>query len=451
MIEMLRLAGPVALSFLGLMLMGVVDLHFVGKVSPTAIGAVGLGTSIFSWFMIFGIGLLTGLDYLVSYSYGEGKRERGFRYFVQGTLLVTALSLPMTGAMFIMADHLDAIGIHPGVIPETSAYLKILGLSLWPALLFTAFRLYLQAMGVAVPALIVLLGANVINALGNYAWVQGHWGFASYGAAGSAAATLVSRVLTALAMGGYAYYFDRRRKMAWQRSSFRVHRKDLAELIRLGTPSALQMSFEVGVFALSTTIAARLAPHYLAAHQVVLNTASMTFMVPLGIGSAAAVLVGQNLGRKNWRRARRIGWLAFALGAGFMACSGVSIYFFKAQIISIFTQDPAVTEVAASVMLIAALFQLSDGIQTVGTGALRGLGDTRSPMLFNLLGHWAVGLPLGLWLCFTRGHGLFGLWIGLSVGLTLVAASVLTKWWLSRGMTLDLTASTSRRGSPSPH
>ncbi|NBV89614.1 MAG: hypothetical protein EBR88_08910 [Betaproteobacteria bacterium] len=196
----------------------------------------------------------------------------------------------------------------------------------------------------------------------------------------------------------------------------------------MGWPSAVQMSLEVGVFALSTGLAARFAAIDLAAHQLVLNTASVTFMVPLGISSAAAVLVGQAKGRGDAAEARRVGWRCLQIGVGFMALSCVTLLALPGPILGLYTNDPAVIGVGSSILFIAALFQLSDGAQVTGTGILRGLGDTRSSLVMNLIGHWLLGLPLGVLMGFVWGWGLRGIWIGLSIGLTAVALSLVWRW-----------------------
>jgi MATE family multidrug resistance protein len=203
----------------------------------------------------------------------------------------------------------------------------------------------------------------------------------------------------------------------------------MRDLIRLGVPAALQMTFEVGVFALATGLAARWTAQDLAAHQVVLNIASLTFMVPLGVGAATAVLVGQSIGKKQVHEAIRMGWKGFALGVGFMSLSCAALLLFSDSILHLFTHDERIVWVGKSILLVAALFQLSDGTQTVGTGALRGLGDTQGAMFCNLVGHWLIGLPIGIYLGFYLGWGLKGLWIGLSLGLTAVAVGVLVQWF----------------------
>jgi MATE family multidrug resistance protein len=427
---MLELALPVVLTNLGLMLMGVVDVIFVGHVSATAIGAVGLGTSIFYWLFIFGIGLLMGLDYLVSFAEGAQRPEDGHHALVQALIATTALSVPLTALLLILSHHLDWFGINPAVQLETTHYLDVIAWSLWPALIFSAARQYLTARGVARPAMIILVLANLLNAVVNYVLIFGHWGFAPMGVTGSAVATLASRLAMMISMGIYLLLWDRRRDRLFEKFPLAYDREKMRAFLKLGLPSAFQMTFEVGVFGLSTALAARLTADALAAHQIVLNIASLTFMVPLGLSSATAVLVGQALGRGDPKEATHMGWYGLGLGVGFMGFSGLMLYVFAQPILSIFTNDPGVRIFATQIILIAALFQLSDGAQAVTTGALRGVGDTRSAMIANLCGHWLVGLPVGLLLCFKLGWGLQGLWVGLSLGLTVVAAVLLAIWRL---------------------
>ena len=425
---MLILALPVILTYLGIMLMGIVDLVFVGRVSASAMGAVGVGTSIFTWFMIFGIGLLAGLDYLVAFAEGAQRPQDGHRAMVQSLIATTLLSIPLTLAIFFVADHLDWLGVNAAVLPEARSYLQLIGPSLWPTLIFNANRQYLTAMNVAIPGMIVLFIANLLNALINYALVLGRLGAPAWGANGSAVATLVSRFAMMVAMSLYLLWWDRRHADFFRTLPFRYDGAVMREFLKLGLPSALQMTFEVGVFALSTTLAARLTAEALAAHQIVLNIASLTFMVPLGLSAATAILVGQALGRGDPSEAARMGWRGLAMGVSYMATSAAILFFFSGPILALFTSNETVIALASKVILIVALFQLSDGTQVVATGALRGLGDTRSSMIGNLFGHWAVGFPVGLYLCFYANWGIQGLWTGLSLGLTTVAAILLMAW-----------------------
>jgi MATE family multidrug resistance protein len=202
----------------------------------------------------------------------------------------------------------------------------------------------------------------------------------------------------------------------------------MARLLRLGLPAATQVTLEVGVFATATVLAGGLPTAALAAHQIALNIAAFAFMVPLGVASAAAVRVGQAVGRRDREGAAQAGWTALLIGAGFMSCSATVLLLLPRQLIGAFTFDARVVEVGVSLLTVAALFQLFDGVQTVATGALRGLGDTRTPMIWNLFAHWFVGLPLGYALCFMLGLGVVGLWWGLTSGLVICAVGLLTTW-----------------------
>ncbi len=429
MSEVLRLAFPVVVSYLGIMLMAFVDLLFVGRVGAVAIGAVGLGTAVFSWVLMFGVGLLTSLDYLVSHAYGAGKRDEGARYLVQATWLSVALGIPLTAFLLLVGAHPAWLGIEGEVGAQTGAYLQILAPSTMFSFLFIAFRQYMQAHGSARAAMVIMILANGINVVANWILVFGHLGFPALGVRGSAIATLVSRFFMMAAMCAVLWVWDSKKNESRLRNvSWSFNRELTRKIVKLGLPSAFQMLLEVGVFAGATVLAARFSANDLAAHQLVLNLASLTFMVPLGIGSAASVLVGQALGRENRAAAREAGWRCLKLGVGFMACSCVALLTFPDLILRGYTSDEGVIEAAKRLLFVAALFQLSDGAQAVATGVLRGTADTRTPLYANLGGHWLVGLPLGIALGFGVGWGVRGMWIGLSAGLTVVAVALVWRW-----------------------
>lgn len=414
----LPIAVPVALSYLGIMLLGVVDLMLVGKLGPVAQGAVGIGTSVFTWFLVFGIGLLSSMDYFVSIALGADRPRDAARSLTQGLILGTALGLPLTALLVWISEHLEWMGIHPEVAPHAAAYLRVLSVSLWPVYVFAAARSYLQALHRAWEGFAILVAANLINYWLNLKLID------SMGVTGSAWATVLSRFLMAIAM-----LWATLRLAKIQSSDWRPELRHQMELVRLGLPAGLQSTAEAGVFALSTILAGRLDPLSLAAHQIVLNLASMTFIVPLGIGTAAAVCVGFFLGRNDRRAAAVQGWTALGWTLAFMACTGVLFGTLGQRLLGVYTSDPSVLALAWKVLVIAAFFQLSDGTQTVLTGALRGWGDTHSAFYANVAGHWLVGLPLGLLLGFTFHKGIFGIWLGLATGLTLVAAALLWTWY----------------------
>jgi MATE family multidrug resistance protein len=232
----------------------------------------------------------------------------------------------------------------------------------------------------------------------------------------------------AAAMLGFAWRYERNRGhplfVHWAGPQI----KRLQKLVRLGAPAAGQILLEVGAWNLSTFAAGYLTPVALATHTIALNYASISYMVPLGVSAAAAVSVGHAIGADDPAKARRAGWMALAMGAGFMICAGVLFLVAPGPLIELYTHDPRVLALGPSLLWIAAAFQVFDGIQTVSTGALRGLGETRAPMFANLVGYWVMGLPLGFILCFVLKWGVYGMWIGLTLSLVVIATTLLVRW-----------------------
>src|SRR5580693_5921666 len=243
------------------------------------------------------------------------------------------------------------------------------------------------------------------------------------GTVGSGWSTCFARTYMMAVLLAYALYYDHRNKTGLRNAARLPNMPRVWRLVYLGLPAATQFGLEVGVFAVATALIGKLGAVALASHQVALNTVSLTYMVPLGISSAAAVRVGQALGRRDDHAASRAGWTAMALGTGFMTCMGIILLVAPYPIVRAYTPDPAVIHAAGALLFVAAFFQLFDGMQTVATGALRGAGDTRTAMLCHLIYYWALGLPVGAYLCFKAGFGAAGLWAGLSLALILIGST----------------------------
>jgi MATE family multidrug resistance protein len=295
-----------------------------------------------------------------------------------------------------------------------------------PLLAYFALRRYLQAVNVTTPIMFALISANLINAFGDWVLIYGHLGFRAMGIAGSGWSTALARVYLAAVLAITVLRVESKRGLAFV--PWRIDFGRMLALLRLGVPAAAQILFEIGAFSAATALCARLGPVPLSGHEIALNCAAFTFMVPLGISSAAAVRVGQEVGRSNWRGARRAGWSAIFLGAAFMSSSGLLFVFESKLIARLFSPDPRVVKVGASLLLVAAAFQLFDGLQTVATGALRGTGDTTTPMVANFVAYWLIGLPLGCELCWRSHLGVLGIWLGLCVGLMLIGSALLIAW-----------------------
>lgn len=425
---MFRLAWPVVLSEIGWMMMGVVDTIMVGRVSPEAIGGVSIGSVLHFTVAVFGMGVLLGLDTLVSQAFGGRRLEECHAWLLHGIYLSFGLLVPLTLLLLLFFPLLPVLGIDPAVLQQTFPYFSALLWGLLPLLLFCSFRRYLQAVNQVKPILFAMISANLVNAFGNWILIFGKLGAPAMGAEGAGWSTTLSRVYMMAVLLVAIIWHERRERLGLWQTPLKLEPTRIGRLLRLGFPAAMQITLEVGVFAAATALAGRLAPVALAAHQIAMQVASLTFMVPLGMASAGAVRVGQALGRHDPEAAEHSGWMALVLGAGFMGLAGLGLLSIPRIIMRIFTVDVAVISLGASLLLLAAVFQLFDGVQVVTTGILRGTGDTRTPMICNLIGHWLIGLPIGYFFCFLMGWGVFGLWIGLSLGLILVGVVLLWVW-----------------------
>jgi MATE family multidrug resistance protein len=426
----LRLALPLIFAEVGWMSMGIVDTIMVGRLpnSAVAIGATGLGQSLYNSVAIFAGGLLLGMDTFVAQAFGREDLDDARRSLVNGLFLAFALTPLLMLAVSFWPALMRRFGISVELVEPMRPYLRALNWGSLPLLAYFALRRYLQAVNVAHPIMFALISANLVNALGNWVLIYGRLGFPAMGITGSGWSTCVARIYMALCLAITLLWVESKRvRPGWLRT-VRIDIRRMSALLTLGAPAATQILCEIGAFSGATALCAKLGPVPLAGHEIALNCAALTFMVPLGVSSAAAVRVGQQLGRRDPTAARRAGWSAIFIGVGFMACSGAVFVSIPKLIARLFTPNPAVIQVGAQLLLVAAAFQLFDGLQTVATGALRGAGDTRTPMLANFVAYWLMGLPLGYVLCFRLGWGALGIWIGLCGGLMIIGSALLITW-----------------------
>lgn len=433
---MFALAWPLVLAELAWMGMDLVDTVMVGRLGAAALGAVGLGSILFFVACIFGFGLLLGLDTIISQAFGAGDRPECDRWLVQGVWLCVFLTPPSMALAWGFLPLLGPMGVHPEIRGLAASFLALETWGLFPLMIYCALRRYLQAMNVVRPVLGTMLTANILNWAGNWLLISGHWGLPALGVRGSALSTLGARAYMALYLVAVAFAHDRRVHGTLRSTPLAPDFARLRRLIALGWPVAVQITLEVGVFTVAAVLASSIGPAALAAHQVALKMCSVTFMVPWGISSAAAVRVGQAIGRGDPRAAGVSGWTALLLGEGFMMAAAVAFLVAPRTILGGFTTDPGVIATGVGLLACAAAFQLFDGLQVVASGNLRGAGDTRTPMIGNTLAHWAIGLPLAYVLGVVLGRGVLGIWIGLTAGLIL-AGVVLVAVWARRARTIQ--------------
>jgi MATE family multidrug resistance protein len=424
--RLFRLAAPLAAAQAGTNLMGLVDVAVLGRLGARELAGAGLGNALFFAFSIMGTGMVMGVDPLISQAVGAGDRVRARNVLWQGIWLALLVAGTLTLVLIGCAAALSSLGATPELVSPARTFLLVRMLSLMPFMVFYALRSYLQGLHVTRPLLISMVVANIANFLLDLLFVFGGsrlptWtgplhAMPAMGVAGAALATVFCTTLQ-MAIAGYAAY----RISVPGEVDHRWNQKQMAQAFRVGLPLSLQMGAEVGIFALVGIMASRLGTLHLAAHQLVISVASFTFTVALGVAAAGSVRVGHSIGARDASATRTAGRAAFIAGAIVMGISGLSFAIFPRAIARLVTNHEDVIAASLPLMLVAAVFQLSDGIQAVGAGVLRGAGDTKWAFYANLFGHWCVGLPVALWLGFHMGLGIVGLWWGLCAGLTVVA------------------------------
>jgi len=423
--ELFALATPVVVVQLGLMLMGVVDTMMVGRFSPEALGAVALGNLLFWTLSVLGMGTLMALDPVIAQAVGAKDEPAIARGLQRGLILAGWVTLPTALALALVRPMLQAMGQPPELIPDASRFIYLSLPGLLPFYVFIVFRQTLQALGRIAPIVLVTLLANLLNAGLDWLLIFGHLGAPRWGVAGSAVATSVSRTVLAVALLFAAWRELGPRLRPWRPEA--SDRRALLRMARLGIPIGFQMFLEYGVFATVGVLMGRIGTLAIDGHQIALNLSAVVFMVPQGVGAAAAVLVGRAVGAEDLPRARRAALGALALGGGFMIGSAAVFVTAPVLLARLYTPDHAVIAVAASLIVLGGLFAIFDGLQAVSIGILRGTGDTRAPMILSILGYWLVGLPVSVFLGFRAGLGPEGLWWGLVVGLAVTAVVLLAR------------------------
>ena len=415
-----RLAMPIVLAQVGLMSMGVVDTVMVGRVSAAALAAVALGNLYYYTVSIAAAGTLYVLDPLVSQAAGARDARRIALGVQRGLVLALLLALPTSLLLWPVRVVLVLFRQPPDLIELATSYVRISFVGLLPFLAFVVLRQSLQALHRVRAVVAVVVIGNLLNAALNWVLVFGHLGVEPMGVSGSAWATAASRWVMTLLLFALGWPALRNALRPWRRDALDVG--SLTRMVRLGWTIGLQQMLEFGVFAAIGLMMGLLGTPEMAAHEIALNLASLTFMVPLGVGAAAAVRVGHAVGGGDHVAARERARTALVCGVGFMLCTAAVMLAAPRAIAAAYTNQPLVASIAASLIPIAGMFQLFDGIQAVSAGVLRGLGDTRAPFVINLAGFWLCGFPVSVALAFATPLRAMGLWWGLAAGLAVVAA-----------------------------
>ncbi|MFZ1519969.1 MAG: MATE family efflux transporter [Ignavibacteriaceae bacterium] len=413
-----KLAYPVIIGQLGIIMMGVVDSIMVGRLGPIPLAAASLGNSLIFIILIIGIGSSIVVSPLVAILVGGNRFSECGTYFRQSFLVNIALSIVMIVIILLGVNFIYLLNQPTEIIEQTIIYMSIVGLSALPLMIYQTYKQFIEGLSVMKPAMIIALSANFINAFANWVLIFGELGFPKLGIAGAAWATFASRVFMAAAI---MFYVMRNEKFKQYDVNFHfrgINFPIIKKILRLGLPSGFQYFFEVGAFSFAVIMIGWIGANELAAHQIAINLASISFMAVLGISQAASIRVGNAMGEQSVYRIRKAGFTGIFLGASIMSLAGLTFILLNNFLPTLYIDDEAVISIASRLIIIAALFQLSDGTQAVGIGVLRGLTDIKGPTIITFVAYWIISLPIAYILAFNFNLGVDGVWIGLLIGLT---------------------------------
>jgi MATE family multidrug resistance protein len=422
--EQLKLAIPLAAQQVGFQLMGTVDAAWLGRYSNTAIAAAGVGNNLLFAITAIGLGIIMGMESVVPKAIGGGKIDDARRFFHAGLRLAVFVGLASTVFVMVSPFVLTLASVDKDVAHDARIYIHLRAIGVVPFMLQVAFRGYLAARGITRPLVLAVVLGNIANFFLDWLLVFGSstLGVPAMGIAGAAIATVSVQLVI------IAVYFWAVRVVDKGHPLPRSTSADMKEIVKYGAPVGGQLFAEVGIFGVSTVIAAHLGKIPAAAHSIALNLCSFTFSIAMGIGAATSVRVGHAVGAWDIPLARRRGWIGMGLGLIVMGVGAIALVAVPSHIAAILTDQADTIRATVPLLMIAAVFQLSDGTQAIAAGALRGLGNTRATLVGNIVGHYGVGLAISLSLAFAAGLGTVGLWWGLSAGLTATALYLVARF-----------------------
>ena len=420
---------------LGQVMTGVADSVMVGWTGATPLAASSFANIFFSIPLFFGIGVSYAITPLVAEGAGAKDQTKIIEILRHGFIINLLVAILLVGLIFLVEPFMFSMGQPEDVVALGIPYLSIIGVSIIPTMIFQTYRQFAEGLEKTRMAMIIVVGSNLLNIALNYILIFGKHGFPEMGLNGAGWATLISRVVMAISMMLYVYYG--KRFIAFRKGfSFGSYSKSLiSKMLHIGLPAGSQFIFEAGAFGFSALMMGWLGTTALAAHQIAINLATISYMTTSGLGAAATIRVGNFLGQRDKRKLQDSAFTMIWMAVALMAAWALLFIFGRHLLPSLYIEDAAVIELTAALLIIAAFFQLSDGIQVVCAGALRGLQDVKVPSILIFVAYWVIALPLGYWLAFPLGLGATGIWIGLLIGLTLTASAMVVRFWrLSRNL-----------------
>jgi MATE family multidrug resistance protein len=417
----LALAFPIIIGQLSQMLMGVTDSVMIGRLGTVPLAASAFATGVFSVFFVVGIGLLMPVAVLASREHGAGNDSAGAVWLKHGVVLAVLASVACVGLMLGLSMGFDLMGQPPEVVAAAKPFYALIAVSLLPALVFQTFRQFAEALGRPWVPMAIMLGCVGLNAVLNWILIYGRLGAPALGLAGAGWATLVSRVVSLVVIIAWMSRSDSFRA-AWPTTWLKnLNATRFLEMLRIGVPAAFMLMFEVGAFIMAALMMGWLGANALAAHQIALSCAGFMFMFPLGLSMAVGMRVGKTVGEGRTDNLRSIAFGALVISCAIMSVSAVLFALGGTTLAGGFVEDPETIALAARLLVVAAIFQLFDGAQVIGSGALRGLTDVRVPAAISFIAYWLLAIPGGYALAHYTNLGAVGIWIGLASGLAIAA------------------------------
>ena len=423
-----NLAVPVMASQLGQVIVGVADNMMVGQVGYIPLAGASLGNAIFFFFMVFGLGVSFAITPLVGFAHGQGDKKQGGEVLRHGLFINTILGVILFVVVMIAANYLHLLGQEAAVVEQATPYMFVIGFSMIPFLVFQSFRQFSEGLSMTKVPMVVSVSMNVLNIILNYLLIYGKFGFPELGLLGAGIATLISRIMMAVVMVVYVLSSERFKPYLSGLGLKNLNIKLIKDLLRIGVPAGFQFVFEVGAFSMAAIMMGWISASTQAAHQIAINMASISYMTVSGLGAAAAIRVGNQLGKKNYKTMKKAVLTLVAMGIALMIVFAIVFILGRDVLPLLYNDKVEVVKVASSLLIIAALFQISDGVQVISLGGLRGMKDVKVPTWITFFAYWVVALPLGYVLAFKYDYGADGIWFALFLGLTIAAIWVFLRF-----------------------
>jgi len=431
------LAYPVMLSQLGHVLVGVADSLMVGQLGAVPLAAASLANVIFYLLLTFGIGVSYAITPLVAAADGEGDHQKSAEVLKHGILINMTTGIILLSLVLVGAKVLHYLNQPVEVVKLAIPYLGLITFSLVPFMFFQTFRQFAEGLSRTRTAMFITIVSNILNIILNYILIFGKLGFEPLGLNGAGWATLISRIVMGLLMWAYIYFSTKFEKFKAAFNLVNYSKSLIKNMLKIGIPAGLQFIFEVGAFGFAAIMVGWFGAKALAAHQIAINLASISYMMASGLSAAATIRVGNQLGKKDIPTLRRAGFTIFTMVIVFMSTTAAIFIIGKFFLPTLYINDREVIQLASTLLVIAGFFQISDGIQVVGLGSLRGMADVKIPTLITFLAYWILGLPIGYFLGFNLEMGVKGIWYGLLIGLSVAAILLFVRFnSISKKLTL---------------